>query len=157
MINYRPNKKRGFTLIELFILLVVFALLTAVMLPRFSAAADETDLSDMVSRLQTLRSQLELYKVQHNDLLPGQSEHAGDIDPEQFIMDLTRKDTIDGFGPYLKQIPANPFLEGNTGQVNIKFVNSPVAEPDVYKECHWWLNAATGELRACDHRCHLKY
>ncbi|MBN1126221.1 MAG: prepilin-type N-terminal cleavage/methylation domain-containing protein [Sedimentisphaerales bacterium] len=139
------TEKRGFTLMEIFIVVIILCITSAVVVPQFSRASQQARLSEMLSDLQKVRSQLELYKIQHDDLLPGQAEQGGAVDAEQFVAGLTSKDE-DGFGPYLKRIPRNVF----NGLDTIQFVNDPEAEPCCQVNTGWWLNGATGEFRAND-------
>jgi type II secretory pathway pseudopilin PulG len=62
--------------------------------------------SSLLSQLQTLRSQIELYKLQHKDALP---DLVTNWNP------MTTKTDIDGttvgaldFGPYMQSAPTNP-------------------------------------------------
>jgi general secretion pathway protein G len=63
--------KRGFTLVEILIVVVILGILAAIVIPQFTEASTEAKLSSLCSDLQTIRSQIELYKVQHNDAMPG--------------------------------------------------------------------------------------
>ncbi len=151
-----PNKDRGFSALEIVIVVLVLCVLGAVLVPRFSAASTEARLDDMVSCLQTVRSQIELYRIQHDDLLPGQERIGGDIEPEQFITDLTTEDPVDGYGPYLDKMPENPFVTGPDAD-EVLIVNEADGEPFVSQSHGWWFNAYNGEFRACDSVKHLAY
>jgi hypothetical protein len=70
--------------------------------------------NNLLTLLQSLRSQLELYKIQHNDKLPEMSRYPA-------WAQLTKKTRPDGtpsaegsFGPYLQSPPVNP-LNGFAG------------------------------------------
>ena len=63
--------KRGFTLVEILIVVVILGILAAIVVPQFTQASTEAKLNSLCSNLQSLRSQIELYKVQHNDVAPG--------------------------------------------------------------------------------------
>lgn len=58
---------RGFTLIEILIVVVILGILAAIVIPQFSSASQEASISSVRSQLQTLRSQVELYRVQNNE------------------------------------------------------------------------------------------
>jgi general secretion pathway protein G len=109
--------KRGFTLVEILIVVVILGILAAIVIPQFTQASTEAKTNSLMSDLQTLRSQIELYKVQHNDIAPN----AGDGDPnfhDQMVFtsdddgsvstDKVRTTTFH-LGPYLERIPENPF------------------------------------------------
>jgi hypothetical protein len=64
-----------------------------------------------ISILQTLRSQIELYKLQHRDTPPnlsaGWNQLTGKTDPAGKI------DAKAPFGPYLRNDPVNPLTGGS--------------------------------------------
>jgi len=70
--------------------------------------------------LQTVRSQIELYKVQH-DMCPGRVRNPDgtftDWSGETFVGQLTSPTDVNGrtdksgYGPYLQEFPANPFAD----------------------------------------------
>ncbi len=62
--RYRTNN-RAFTLIEILIVVVILGILAAIVIPQFTDASEEAMNASVVSQLQTLRSQLELYNVQN--------------------------------------------------------------------------------------------
>ena len=107
--------KSGFTLVEILIVVVILGILAAIVIPQFTEASFEAKMSSLCTDLQDVRSQIELYKVQHNDDLPG----AGTA---SFEYALTGKTDINGaegndYGPYLQMIPTNPFNELYTVQI----------------------------------------
>lgn len=110
----KMRAKSGFTLVEILIVVVILGILAAIVIPQFTEASTEAKTSSLMSDLQTVRSQIELYKVQHNDLQPN--PEADGTWPR-----MTSKTTIAGvvdaagsYGPYLQQIPKNPFNDLNT-------------------------------------------
>ena len=99
--------RSGFTLVEILIVVIILGILAAIVIPQFSDASTQARENSLRADLQTMRSQIELYKVQHNDNLPG----AGGA---TFVQAMTGQTDIAGavgtdFGPYVLQIPANPF------------------------------------------------
>ena len=110
----RTNKKNsGFTLVEILIVVVILGILAAIVIPQFTQASTEARENSLKANLQTIRSQIELYKIQHNDDLPGT---VAGVD---FEAAMTGTTDIDGastgtdFGPYLQAIPVNPFTNDN--------------------------------------------
>ncbi|MHC4694843.1 MAG: hypothetical protein ACYS67_19075, partial [Planctomycetota bacterium] len=91
-----------------------------IVIPQFTSASTEAKESALVSDLQALRSQIELYKIHHNDELPGDpGNSSGGV---SFVDAMTSKTNQDGivdtsggtdptfkFGPYMRNIPVNPF------------------------------------------------
>ena len=146
------NIKSGITVIEIVVLVVVFSVLASIIVPQFTLASSEAKLTELVSTLQKIRSQIELYRIQHNNLLPGQVISGGDIIEDNFVTALTTQGT-DGCGPYLEEIPVNVFNDLNT----VTFVNAAAAVAEGTENTGWWLNAATGEFYACDSPGHTEY
>jgi general secretion pathway protein G len=116
------RKASGFTLVEILIVVVILGILAAIVIPQFTNASEAAKGSSLQSQLQTIRSQLELYQVQHNGNYPvtGTDGAAGQP-PEWDVM--TQKTDVDGTvladqtqegnGPYLQQCPTNPFVDSN--------------------------------------------
>jgi len=110
----RKNATRGFTLVEILIVVIILGILAAIVIPQFTNASTDARRNSTSSLLQTLRSQLELYKLQHGDTKPNiVGNTAAAWDP------LTKTSTYAGttFGPYMQQIPKNP-LNGQSGVIN---------------------------------------
>ncbi len=104
--------KGGFTLVEILIVVVILGILAAIVIPQFTEASTEAKLSSLCTDLQTMRSQVELYKIQHNDDLPG----AGGA---TFIEAMTGQTDVLGavgadYGPYVQKIPTNQFNDFDT-------------------------------------------
>jgi len=109
------SRKSGFTLVEILIVVIILGILAAIVIPQFTNASTNARAASVTSQLQTLRSQVQLYKLQHNDVLP-------DLINKQWTQ-LTTKTTVAGtvdstltasfFGPYLETNPKNP-LNNNT-------------------------------------------
>lgn len=115
---------KGFTLVEILIVVVILAILAAIVIPQFTGASTEAKESALVSDLQSVRSQIELFKIQHNDILPGEIlQTDGSITAAtatSFVNALTMKTDQYGnvsatatatyrFGPYMQKLPDNPF------------------------------------------------
>ena len=49
---------------------VALGILAAIVIPQFTSASDSAKQGNLETQLQTIRSQLELYRVQHNDVYP---------------------------------------------------------------------------------------
>ena len=99
------RNSRGFTLVEILIVVIILGILAAIVIPQFTNASQDARKNSLTSQLQTIRSQIELYKLQHRDKLP-------DVTANWDL--LTQKTDEDGnvdpagkFGPYLQQKPAN--------------------------------------------------
>jgi len=112
------HAKRGFTLVEILIVVVILGILAAIVIPQFTQASTEAKQNSLSSDLQTLRSQIELYKVQHNDSPPVAATFSSQMiycttQAGAFSASKTRDATYN-LGPYLERIPENPFNRLNT-------------------------------------------
>jgi general secretion pathway protein G len=91
--------KRAFTLIEILIVVVILGILAAIVIPQFTDASEEAMLSSVQSQLQTLRSQVELFRVKSGGTLPDLINNQWD--------ELVN-------GDYIQQAPVNPFSDTTT-------------------------------------------
>ena len=155
-IETMETDRHGFTVMEVFMVIVILCIVAAVAVPRLSHAAEENRTSDMVRKLHLLRSQLQLYKAQHAGLLPGQEVVGGDVNQTDFIEAMTARSTVDGYGPYINQMPENPFVDGDRAD-DITFVSDVDAVPTGLEGTGWWLNTATGRFHPCDSKFHTAY
>jgi general secretion pathway protein G len=118
--------KKGFTLVEILIVVVILGILAAIVIPQFTSASQEAKLSALKSNLQTIRQQIELYKFRNNDQPPTV---AG------FVTQMTVPDA-NGIS-YLQRVPNNSFTNDST--VGAWSSGSS-----------WELNETTGAFRAGD-------
>ena len=96
----RTQVKRAFTLIEILIVVVILGILAAIVIPQFTDASQEASKSSVVSQLQTIRGQIELFRVRN----------AGN-DPD--LVNTGWADLITppaGQRPYLQTAPRNPLM-----------------------------------------------
>jgi len=109
---HRNARPRGFTLVEVLMVAVILAILAVIVVPQFSDASSDVKISALRSTLHTVRSQLELYKAQHNGNYPTASE---------WVNQMTKKTDVNGitaaegkYGPYLQSVPTNPIDDNDT-------------------------------------------
>jgi general secretion pathway protein G len=148
------KSRTGFTLVEILIVVVILGILAAIVIPQFTSASTEAKESSLVSDLQAVRSQIELFKIQHNDQLPGTIPAGAAV---SFVTAMTTKTDQYGaangrFGPYMNSIPGNPFVDATTA--------SPTKPYDVDEEagtgsvgggnCGWHYDTSTGWFQADD-------
>ena len=100
--------RTGFTLVEVLMVAIILAILAVVVVPQFSDASTDVKVSALRATLQTVRSQLELYKAAQRHVSAG---------PVSGVWkEMTQKTNAGGttggadakFGPYLQTIPVNP-------------------------------------------------
>ncbi len=105
------NKRVGFTLVEMMIVLMILAILAVIVIPKFTTATDDARGASTASTLRGVRTALERYRSDHQtyptidqlwDNLTSKTDRAGNLQ-------------ADGeFGPYLINPPDNPFTESST-------------------------------------------
>jgi general secretion pathway protein G len=109
--------KRGFTLVEILIVVVILGILAAIVIPQFSNASEEASYNRVRADLQTVRSQIQFYKIQHLGTLPDAANFeahmtgytlatTGPSDDNSAILATT----TGALGPYLQQMPTNPLV-----------------------------------------------
>lgn len=140
----RKNNK-GFTLVEILIVVIILGILAAIVIPQFTNASTDARRNSLTSQLQTIRSQIELYKLQHNDNLPDFSGSGWVQMTSQTDVAGATTGTKD-FGPYLQQTPANS-LNSNTG-IAVVTADPVVATDTVTAGNGFVVNTANGKVWA---------
>jgi len=137
----------GFSLIELVAVVVILSILAVIAVPRMGFSMEETKQAAVEHNLALIRTQLELYKLQHGNKLPHLDEN-NQIDTDNFIARMTGTTTMAGelsdsgeHGPYVDRWPANPFADKELQRV-IQFNG----EPD--DDHGWYFSTTTAVLSA---------
>jgi prepilin-type N-terminal cleavage/methylation domain-containing protein len=133
--------QRGFSLIELVIVIAILAIVAAIAVPRFSRGVDGAASSALASDLAILHRAVEHYAAEHGGRFP---------DADRVVRQLTEFTDCNGdvsaertathiYGPYLRSIPPVP-LGPRRGQIGA------AAEPG--PGVGWIYDAATGQFAA---------
>jgi general secretion pathway protein G len=101
--------RKGFTLIEILIVVIILGILAAIVIPQFASTADSARLSNVQSTIQSTQSQIELYNLQMGSypatisaLLSNATNGQGQV-----------------VGPWLKEMPKNPFISVAAAQSSV--------------------------------------
>ncbi len=145
----RKQVARGFTLVEILIVVVILGILAAIVIPQFTSASETAKASSLQTQLQTIRSQLELYQVQHNgnypDLSVDWTRLTGETDVNGVVL------AGNPFGPYLQQAPSNGFITtAADADITVNQLGDGtgnVAAP-AYTAVGWAYSMDTGEIKA---------
>lgn len=144
------KKRNGFTLVEILIVVVILGILAAIVIPQFSDASTEAKLSSLVSDLQTVRSQIQLYKIQHNGNLPTGTTFATQMTTYTLVDGTAAPTQAPGtgvYGPYLQAVPKNPFNDLAT-------VTAGTGTPSGDNSSGWYFKTDTGAFNANDSVAH---
>jgi general secretion pathway protein G len=99
---------RGFTLVEILIVVIILGILAAIVIPQFTNASNDARQNSVASTLQTMRSQIELFKIQHSDTPPVAAGMWSIMTGKSSTTDIQTPAATGVFGPYLQQAPINP-------------------------------------------------
>jgi general secretion pathway protein G len=142
----RTRKNRGFTLIEILIVVIILGILAAIVIPQFTNASQQAKQSSLASQLQTVRSQIGAYIGQHGGVAPGAQASTtlwGQLTEETDQTGAVATGA-NGFGPYFLNPVANPLITDTTASTAVSTTIS--SAPD--GTAGWVYNTASGEIHA---------
>jgi len=130
---------RGFTLVEILIVVIILGILAAIVIPQFTNASTDARNNSIATTLQTIRGQIELFKIQHGDNLPQLTAAGWSVMTSKTDTSSTGTYGATGsFGPYLQNPPVNPA----NGQTAISVApNATVG---------WVFSTVDGSIKAVD-------
>ncbi|MEN6308540.1 MAG: type II secretion system protein [Anaerohalosphaeraceae bacterium] len=151
-------KRKAFTLVELMIVVSILGILGAIVLPMFQNQTLLAKESAAQDTLRSLRSQCELYKLDHNGLGPGYNytpmgtltntvaakiveQFTCTTDIKGVSSTTTTKTAVFTCGPYFMKMPVNPFNDKR----DIKLVADFATEAD--KSTGWLFKRDTCEFK----------
>lgn len=132
---------RAFTLIEVLIVVVVVGLLATLVIPQFSSANQQARQNSLKDELQYLRTQITVFKAQHQEVPPGYPNGDPMAVPtaSAFASQMVQHSDVNcnvtqpvspayPYGPYLKQLPVDPM--NNLCTLALVGNNQPMPAPD---------------------------
>ncbi len=119
-------KIKAFTLVEIIIVVTILGILAAMVLPTFQGHVATARETAAKNNLKVMRTQIELYKMEHNAVPPGYVAGSG-VPTALLALQFTATTTVTGavspstipsdpyvYGPYIKKLPENPFNKLST-------------------------------------------
>lgn len=113
----------GFTAVELLIVIVILGVLVAIIIPKFGDSGAQAKKSAALATLQSLRTQLQIAKIQHNEVYPDLGRGGAQWDVLLFPTEPIPgpngeyefgNGSPNDVGPYLRRRPENPFELSDT-------------------------------------------
>jgi type II secretion system protein G len=141
-------ERKAFTIVEILIVVVILGIVAAIVVPQFSEESDDARLSAMTTDLSTVRSQLQMYRIHHNDKFPANiveemTKSTKSTKADRSVMPEGGNRSQYPYGPYLLEFPTNPFVEGAAGsQVDTTSLGGG--------DKGWYYNSTTGQFAPDD-------
>lgn len=140
--------KKGFTLVEILIVVLILGIIAGITLPQFSNASAAARASMLADHLRILRTQIAVFKGQHLGVAPGYPGCITTAAPTAgcFVnyMTLLSKGTGEtaalgtpgfDYGPYLSVFPSNPV----NGKTSVEIIGDSDALPAAADDSHGWI------------------
>ena len=160
------TNKKGFTLVELLIVVIILAILAAIIVPQFSAATDDAKQSAYDTNVANIRAAIDLYRQQHNAYpgavaasaatCPNGTNVTAAVGEPAFTVQLrnytnaagqacTGTDSEFKYGPYLKDpMPTNPL--GDPAISTVTVVTTGTLGLSSGSTEGWRFDSVTGEF-----------
>lgn len=154
--NRNAVRIRGFSLVELVIVIVILGVIAAIAIPRISSGSRNAGDAALRANLQSIRNSIDWYYSEHNNTFPAAGSDNGTTFVEQLTMyskadgtTSTDKDSSYPFGPYLRGKFPKLSVGAKAGNASVYVVTSTTplaASPG--EDAGWVYNSTTGQIIA---------
>jgi general secretion pathway protein G len=144
----RSRFSKGFTLVEILIVVVILGILAAIVIPQFTNASQDAQRGNIQTQLQSIRNQIELFRVKNNGNSPTM---VGATAVTAFAQLVTPPGTQQ---PYMRSPAINPrngsYAVAADSSANNAATSTAAAamDPSTAGAAGWIYNAATGAFSA---------
>ncbi len=123
-----PRHQRGFTLVELLVVIVIIAILASLAIPVANVVMDRANRLRVTATMKSVQVAVGHYRTEYNrfPIDPTQSATSGDADMPPFLTDGT-VDTIN-----ILMAQTDPAASPNLNSRQIKFVDLPFAKNGLF-------------------------
>lgn len=128
----KQTVRKGFTLVEILIVVVILGILAAIVVPQFTNATQDAQAGNIKAQLDTLNNQIELFRARTNSYPSATDYSAASV---TYPVHTSWGTLIDG--GYVKAPPVNP-VNGSAS------VGTAAGATD-----GWWWDATNNTLNAC--------
>jgi len=147
MSRTRIHGKRGFSLLELVIVVVIIGIVAAIAIPRMSRGTAGASDSAVSGDLAVMRNAVDLFAAEHGGKFPTIDKITTQLtkytDGSNTSDPVDAKDATHLYGPYLRKIPPLP-VGANKGKLTF----TATAPGATAADAGWYYNATSGEIKA---------
>jgi general secretion pathway protein G len=143
----RNSNRRGFSLIELVIVVVIIGIIAAITIPRMSRGSTGAADSSLAGNLAVLRNAIDLYATEHGGKFPSVGSFNTQLTQFTDVSGTTSatKTATAIYGPYIHKVP--PLLVGPSGYKNATTIIDGSSGTPGTSAGAWFYNATTGDIK----------
>ena len=131
--QHHLQKAKGFTLVEILIVVVILGILASVVVANMMSSVTDAQIATAKNELSKLRNAVQIYIATNENSIPPVVAGDGTWGP------------IAGNRDYLKEAPGNPYV----GNENARVIALGTGPDTAYQTTHGWIFSATsGEVWA---------
>jgi len=117
----RTFREKGFTLVEIVLVIVLIGILAAIIVPKFAGQTDKAKIAATKINLESIRSAIRMYQADHNGALPNSigdliGTYLPNIPEERITPSISIAITVDGNSGWV--------YDKSSGKVSVNLLNN---------------------------------